>query len=171
MRKHFTLCSVLVVAALLSGIVPAPAQTHVFPALDTNNVWTGKNDFTGSVIYPFHSGTLAQRPATCLASDEVYNVTDSAAPGRQLYICNPAGNGWEPFAGNESNEEGPAGQVNGTNITFTLAHAPVAGSLKLVLNGLTLHSGAGNDYTISGNTITMLYAPLSGGTLLAWYEY
>jgi hypothetical protein len=69
-------------------------------------------------------------------------------------------------------EEGPAGQINGSNVTFTLAHAPSpATSLKLVYNGATLRSGAGNDFTLSTNTITMLYAPTAGSNLICWYQY
>jgi hypothetical protein len=69
-------------------------------------------------------------------------------------------------------EEGPAGTINGVNVTFTLAHAPVpAKSLQLVLNGVTLHSGAGNDFTIAGNTITFNYAPVAGDSLICWYLY
>jgi len=73
---------------------------------------------------------------------------------------------------NEANEEGPAGQINDINVTFTLAHSPSpATSLKLVLNGLTLRSGAGNDFTITANTITFAYAPTSGSNLITWYQY
>lgn len=70
------------------------------------------------------------------------------------------------------NEEGPAGILNGVNVTFTLNFAPFpATSLRLVYNGLTLRSGAGNDFTISGNTITMLYAPTAGSNFVAWYTH
>lgn len=75
-------------------------------------------------------------------------------------------------SGTWANEEGPAGQINGINVTFTLAHAPSpATSLRLVYNGMTLRSGAGNDFTLSGLTITFLYAPTSGSNLIAWYQY
>lgn len=71
-----------------------------------------------------------------------------------------------------SNEEGPSGTLNGVNVTFTLAHSPSpATSLRLIYNGLTLRSGAGNDFTLSGLTITMAYAPTAGSNLIAWYTY
>lgn len=66
-------------------------------------------------------------------------------------------------------EEVPSGAINGTNTAFTIANTPVAGSVRLYLNGVRLRSGAGNDYTISGNTITMLYAPATGDVLIADY--
>ena len=67
--------------------------------------------------------------------------------------------------------EAPSGTKNGSNDTFTLAHAPISGSEMLFLNGLLLNPGAGNDYTISTNTITMLVIPVSTDVLLATYRY
>lgn len=67
--------------------------------------------------------------------------------------------------------EAVSGTKNGTNPTFTLAHAPTADSEMLFLNGLLLNPGAGNDYTISGSTITMLTLPVSTDILLATYRY
>jgi hypothetical protein len=59
--------------------------------------------------------------------------------------------------------ETPSGAVNGSNTTFTLANTPnPPGTEQLLLNGLLLESGAGNDYTISGTTITMLNGRRSG---------
>ena len=66
-------------------------------------------------------------------------------------------------------EETPSGSINGSNTAFTLANTPTAGTVKLYLNGVRQKSGAGNDYTISTNTITMTTAPISGDVLLADY--
>jgi hypothetical protein len=38
------------------------------------------------------------------------------------------------------------------------------------LNGLLLHSGVGNDFTTSGQSIIMNYAPLPGDTLAVDYR-
>jgi hypothetical protein len=66
--------------------------------------------------------------------------------------------------------ETPAGVVNGVNVTFTLAQAPnPAASLILVMNGSVLQEG--EDYTLSGGTITFLTAPMTGAQLEAWYRY
>lgn len=69
--------------------------------------------------------------------------------------------------------EAVSGVKNGVNTTFTLAHAPVAGSEELYLNGILLNVGAGNDYTISSLTITMLTGviPVSTDVLLGSYRY
>ncbi len=68
-----------------------------------------------------------------------------------------------------ADEETPAGTINSINVTFTLAHTPVAGSVKLFLRGLRMKRGL--DYTISGATITMINVPLTGDALLADYRY
>lgn len=65
--------------------------------------------------------------------------------------------------------ETPSGSINGANVTFGLAATPVANTEEIFLNGLLLEPGAGNDYTISGATITMLTAPATGDRLKARY--
>jgi hypothetical protein len=67
-------------------------------------------------------------------------------------------------------KEIPSGAINGSNVTFTLANTPVAGSEHGYLNGLLVESGAGNDYTISGATVTMATAPLTGEKLRFSYR-
>ena len=66
-----------------------------------------------------------------------------------------------------------SGTVNGTNTAFTLANAPnanISGSaVMLYQNGLSLRPGAGYDFTISGNAITMINAPIAGDVLIASY--
>jgi hypothetical protein len=58
--------------------------------------------------------------------------------------------------------EVPSGAINGSNTAFTIANAFVSGKLVVYLNGLRQEVGAGNDYTVSGTTITFLSAPLTG---------
>jgi hypothetical protein len=65
--------------------------------------------------------------------------------------------------------ETPGGLVNGSNTTYTLANTPVVGSEEVFLNGLLQEPGAGNDYTISGATITYLTAPPTGDRLRVSY--
>ena len=67
-------------------------------------------------------------------------------------------------------KEVPSGAINGANVTYVLANTPVAGSEHIYLNGILQESGAGNDYTISGATITYLTAPLTGDKLRASYR-
>jgi hypothetical protein len=65
--------------------------------------------------------------------------------------------------------ETPSGTINGSTTAFTLANTPVSGTESVYLNGVLQDAGAGNDYTISTNTITMLAAPLTGDKLRVSY--
>jgi hypothetical protein len=65
--------------------------------------------------------------------------------------------------------ETPSGTVNGSNTAFTLANTPIAGTEQVFLNGLLQEPGAGNDYTISTNTITYLTAPIAGDKIRVTY--
>ena len=63
----------------------------------------------------------------------------------------------------------PSGSVNGSNTSFTLANSPVSGTEQVFLNGMLQHQGVGNDYTISGDTITFATAPDAGWKLFVNY--
>ena len=75
----------------------------------------------------------------------------------------------EAAVGRFVHDETPAGAVNGSNTSFTTANAPVAGTLILYEGGirklLTI------DFTLSGSTITMTYAPPSGSYLRCDYRF
>lgn len=64
--------------------------------------------------------------------------------------------------------ETPSGTVNSSNVTFTLANTPVA-FIHVYLDGLLQEPGGGNDYTISGTTITFVSAPLTGSKVRVSY--
>ncbi len=65
--------------------------------------------------------------------------------------------------------ETPSGAVNSSNTTYTLANTPIAGTEQVFLNGILQEPSAGNDYTISGATITYLTAPATGDRLRVTY--
>lgn len=65
--------------------------------------------------------------------------------------------------------EVPTGLINGSNVTFTLAFSAASGSEHVYLNGILQNVGGGNDYTISGATITFNAAPMTGSVLLVTY--
>lgn len=72
---------------------------------------------------------------------------------------------------NKVTREVPTGTINGTNATFTLAVTPTAGTEEVFVNGILMNQGAGNDYTISTNTITFLSGsiPQTGDVVLVSY--
>lgn len=66
--------------------------------------------------------------------------------------------------------ETPSGTVNGTNKAFTLAHIPnPTASLKVYVNGMRMKSG-GEDFTLSGSTITFVTAPPATSIITCDYQ-
>jgi hypothetical protein len=114
---------------------------------------------------------IGDNPASPLATPESGAVpapaTGDAAAGKFL----KADGTWEvpvSFADNET----PAGALNGSNTTFTLAHTPIAPSLMLFVNGVLLLQGT--DYTSAGAVVTLtLLAPNGANNewIKAWYRY
>ena len=67
-------------------------------------------------------------------------------------------------------QESPAGLINGSNTTYNLSRTPVADkSVILMLDVVPLRQGGGLDYTISGKTITMNFAPPLGTIMYCFY--
>jgi hypothetical protein len=62
-----------------------------------------------------------------------------------------------------------SGDVDGSETAFVVANSPVANSVAVYLNGQRQRAGGGNDYTISGSTITMASAPAAGEILTVDY--
>lgn len=103
-------------------------------------------------------------------------VEQGVTYGDSIWLCTSNGGGtlgttpitWMsiPTAGlNHNNfvdKEIPSGSINGVNTIYVLANTPVSGSEHVYINGILTESGAGNDYTISGATITTL-EPLAVG--------
>lgn len=74
---------------------------------------------------------------------------------------------WEAASGGGSsgtNTETPSGTMDGSNLTFTLAHTPIMG---LFLNGVWQRPVV--DYILSASTITYTVAPKSTDTHTASY--
>ncbi len=66
--------------------------------------------------------------------------------------------------------ETPGGMIDGSNTTFTLAHVPIpSGALSLYYNGQLLEQGPGNDFNLSGSTITTFFTPSPPDKLRATY--
>ena len=106
------------------------ARTPVGTALSSAQVWVGS------------SGNLAA--AVTLSGDVTITNAGVATVANQVRLSKVV------------TRETPSGTVNGSNDTFTLAATPVSGTESVFVNGILQDSGAGNDYTISGLTITFL---------------
>lgn len=81
------------------------------------------------------------------------------------------GETFTPVLGDPIVNETPSGVLDGTNRTFVISLAPQAGTVMVFLDGMLMKPGAGNDYTISGATITWEYDIGSCPTaqMLVWY--
>jgi hypothetical protein len=113
--------------------------------------------------------------ATTLVRDRVVESSNAGAlvaflPGaKRAFVIDPAEVHLR-YAAHDG--ETPAGAVNGSNATFTLAAAPdPPGSLRLAVNGLLQRPGAGNDFILSGLTVTFQAGavPMAGDVLEAAY--
>ena len=62
------------------------------------------------------------------------------------------------------------GAIDGANTVFVLSNVPVNSmGVEVFLDGKFMRQGAGNDYTIAGNTITFAVAPMPGQTIDVFY--
>lgn len=87
------------------------------------------------------------------------------ATATHTYSCGTVLTG--TFADNET----PSGTINGSNVTFTLAHTPSpAASLNCFENGVQQRAG-GADFTLATATMTYGTAPPTGTTLICNYRY
>lgn len=100
---------------------------------------------TGEVLI----GNGGTPTATAITGDVAISATGVATVSNQLKAANVV------------TRETPAGVLNGSNVTFTLANTPTAGTESVYLNGSLQEPGAGNDYTIAGAVITYLTAPVA----------
>jgi hypothetical protein len=125
--------------------------------------------------------------ATRIVSQDIKDLTivdgDVAAANKDGTTSTPSmrtlGTGsTQAAAGNHTHasshvySEVPGGAVDGANADFTLLATPTAGTLRLFKNGMRQKAAAGNDYTLTTNTITFLAGniPQTGDVLLADYE-
>ena len=72
-------------------------------------------------------------------------------------------------SGTTSYAETPSGLVNSSNTAYTLANNPAsANGVMVFLDGVLQYNGI--DYTISGQTITFVTAPVTGSSIFAVYN-
>lgn len=99
-----------------------------------------------------------------------YSMTADTSNVATVFLVYPHVSNAVGGEGLEIDSEAPSGAIDSSNVTFTLANTPITGSVKLYLNGSRQNTGAANDYTISGVTITYNTAPPTGSVLLADYR-
>lgn len=125
-------------------------------SLEVSNGLRVKQGSAGQVYIANNSGVLT--PTTL--SGDVSAVSGSGAVTLDSNVVK---------ASNYVVRETPSGAVNGSNTSFTLAHTPVSGTEQVFLNGLLQEPGVGNDYTVNGASITMLFAPATNDKIRVTY--
>jgi hypothetical protein len=107
---------------------------------------------------------------------QTWYVTTATAPVTvdSVVIASPSSSGSSSGGGPSGtpvDQEVLGGTIDGTNVTFTLAHTPLANTIMVARNGLIQQ--AGGDYALSGTTVVFATAatPQAGDSLLAWYRY
>lgn len=160
-----------VASAQFQQLTGSTTQTVVLP--DATTLVTGQsfiisNQSSGAVQVNANGGG-AVRTVAALTTAVITLIAAGSAAGT-----------WDPgttasasglTTSNFATRETMSGSVNGSNPTFGLAHTPTAGTEQLYWNGLLMEPGAGNDYTISGATVTTLTNPVSGDKLRISYLY
>lgn len=146
------------------GAIAYTTDTHEF-AFFNGSSWVFHSEAGGS------GGHTIQDEGTPLTARSNLNfvgasvtVTDDSGNDATVVTITGASVTW-------ANNETPSGTINGINTSFSLAHTPNPSWIQLYLNGVILEPGAGNDYTLSGTSITMLFAPETGDKLRAYYMY
>lgn len=123
-----------------------------------SDVW---DELTGSMVYVDQGTTQLDTRWFCTS-----NSGGTLGSTSVTYVQDSSGSvSTSNFVFNET----PSGTLNGVNTAYTLAYTPTANTLQLFQNGIRLKSGAGNDYTITTNTITMTTAPVSTDVLICDY--
>lgn len=142
-----------------NGIYTVNASGAPTRALDMD-IW---NEVPGSWV-TVQQGTV-NADTTWLSTADAGGTLNTTA----ITFINPIGAGGLTNA-NFVDKEIPSGAINGSNVTFTLANTPTAGSEHVYLNGVLQESGSGNDYTITGAVITYLSAPLTSEKVRVTYR-
>lgn len=132
---------------LMGRIVPTTGPNKLV-IIDSNGIWWTSSCITSAPFtYPVNSSSSSSSSSSSEAAQACFNYTN---------------------LGFDARSEEPAGAVDGVNNVYTLSTTPLdAESLVLTVNGLIQNSGT--DFTVSGNTITMSYAPAPLSLLFAQY--
>lgn len=144
-------------ALISGGVGVAPSwgkiglTTHISGTLAVGNGGTGITTTPSNGQIPIGNGTT-YTAATITAGTGI-SVTNGSG---SITLAVTTGASGVVLASNFVVRETPTGTVNGSNATFTLAFTPLSGTEHVFVNGVLQNPGTGNDYTISGATITFL---------------
>jgi len=132
----------------------------------SNSTYTLANAPINNSLELYYNGLLLDTPDDfTLSTLTISMVSPPVTSSKLIATYEYAGSASYNWIFNEI----PSGLINSSNVTYTLVNTPT--NLQLFYNGLLMQVGAGNDFTISSNTITFLFAPVTGSKLIATYTY
>jgi hypothetical protein len=146
---------------ILDIITPVNSPTHSFVI-----GWQGQLplDRGGLNNSEFIEGELLIANSDSVVSSG-YKVNDSGFSNKDIWTADKILKGIESST---INKEKPTGEIDGVNKKFFLSFLPIEDSEHLYLNGLLQDSDDG-DYTIIGDEINFLEAPLEGSKIRCSY--
>lgn len=134
-----------------------------------NTIFTTANLPNANTLQVFRNGVYQTPGTSYTATGSTITMATAPQVGDAIRVVYQ----WGTFGlGQIVDEETPTGAINGTNATFTTAVHPIAGSLKVYLNGIRMRSAV--DYTFTApNTITFIngVAPQPSDILTVEYRY
>ena len=121
--------------------------------LDLSNKTTS-NLAEGSNLYYTNARADARISAASIDDLSDVNTSTVAPTDGQVLTWDNANGYWEPAdsAGNIQSEEFPTVTAGSANVTMSQSYALT--HIEVYLNGVKLRGGTGNDYTVSGTTLT-----------------
>lgn len=155
----------LIAALFILSVLPLQSQTGV----NANQVVCPVS------IVPLAAITIPAAPGTPGGSRYMRIVCVQLDPTSfRIDLTNPNAPTLKFVGANNADAEVPGGPIDGSNLSFTLAHVPnPLLSLRLYRNGIMLTQGV--DYTINVTTGSIGFIigaqPVTGDSLLAFYRY
>jgi hypothetical protein len=175
--------------ASANGFAGTVATSTTTPAITITTSITGVLKGNGTAISAATAGTDYVAPGGALgtpSSGTLTNCTGLPVAGGGTGVATLTGivkgNGTSAFsaavAGTDymapsdfvTRESSPFSGVNGSTTVFTLVNTPISGTEHIYQNGLLLRAGSGNDYTISGASVTFTTAPAGADFICASYQ-
>ena len=138
-------------------------QTGIVELATTAETETGTDATRAVTPDGLHDMTTLAGAAWLKDEDDMTSNSATTVPSQQSVKAYVDGKSSSSWVFNET----PSGTVNGSNTTFTLSASPAG--LVLSKNGVVMKPGSGNDYTLSGTTITFATAPATGSVILATF--
>ncbi len=175
-KAWLIIVAMFAVGLCMGAVTQINLATQVFGLLAGTNGGTGVSSTatypaSGTIMITTTGVTAAQLPNPSASTLGGIESLDCTGSGHVVKISTSGVPTCAADGGVNLNQAAPTGTINGSNVTFTLSPSPAAaGNVNCFMNGVQQQQGAGNDYTISGATITYLTAPPTGSKLnCLWY--